>query len=454
MQNPKIGHAETVAILLAEGFVSVSLQVFIIRQIVPFSGSNVSITSLIIGIFLACLAVGYRIGGSWKDNHLKILHRNLLISALVISIGFSYPVMELFMDGIFKEHIGNTLISTAVYLLIFLTPPVFLLGQTMPLLTNFLKKQNVSKTTGLALSINTIGSVLGSVGTTLILMHYFGMSVTLIINVSLLCLIGLYLNKKSIIGYTIAIASIGSAYLLSTVNEDIILTNEFANYQVIESENQQNRYLVINKSLASGVMNNKLPFEYAVEMRKMMSGLGIKKKEILVLGAGGFTISMGDRVNNYTFVDIDPALKAIAEDYFLKRQINGKTVFQDARLYLKENSTKYDIIVVDLFTHRASMPWHVSTKEFMDLLNSRIKDEGYAMFNIISKKDFADDYSQRIDNTISNSLGLCYKNPVFTKGTDFVNLIYACKTKQSHDKQEVYIDNKLDVEIDLAKSSV
>lgn len=269
MQKPNIGHAETIAILLAEGFVSVSLQVFIIRQIVPFSGSNVSITSLIIGIFLACLAVGYRVGGARQEKHLEKLHLNLLLSAVVVSIGFSYPVMEMFMDGIFKEIFGNILVSTAVYLLIFLTPPVFLLGQTMPLLTNFMKKQNVSKTTGLALSINTIGSVLGSVGTSLILMHFFGMAITLTINIIILCLVSIYLRKNHILSYALsALAIFIVIYLSAGASNKFILTNEFANYQVMESDNQQNRYLLINKSLASGIMNKRLPFEYAAEMRK------------------------------------------------------------------------------------------------------------------------------------------------------------------------------------------
>jgi hypothetical protein len=40
-----------------------------------------------------------------------------------------------------------------------------------------------------------------------------------------------------------------------------------------------------------------------------------------VLGAGGFTLSHREPLNRYTYVDIDPAIRAIAEREFLREPI-------------------------------------------------------------------------------------------------------------------------------------
>ena len=49
-------------VLFMEGFVSVSVQMLALRQIVPFVGYSIAVTSIVITIFLAALAYGYRSG--------------------------------------------------------------------------------------------------------------------------------------------------------------------------------------------------------------------------------------------------------------------------------------------------------------------------------------------------------------------------------------------------------
>ena len=48
-----------------------------------------------------------------------------------------------------------------------------------------------------------------------------------------------------------------------------------------------------------------------------------EKKQILVLGAGGFTLGRDDDVNNYTYVDVDKTLLPLSEKYFLNKKLGG-----------------------------------------------------------------------------------------------------------------------------------
>ena len=51
------------AILLAEGYASLAAEIPGVRRMVPFAGSAVSVTALLLAVYLAALAGGYRRGG-------------------------------------------------------------------------------------------------------------------------------------------------------------------------------------------------------------------------------------------------------------------------------------------------------------------------------------------------------------------------------------------------------
>ena len=165
----------TTFVLFLEGFVSVSLQMLMMRQLVPFIGSSVVVSSLVVGFFLASLALGYTVGGRVKENHIAKLIKNLTISSILLGIGISYPTMDISFTYL-SELINNPLIETSIVLTVFLAPAVFLLGQTVPLLTNFYKSSRVSEIAGDSFAINTVGSVLGSIITALFffLLFWYG----------------------------------------------------------------------------------------------------------------------------------------------------------------------------------------------------------------------------------------------------------------------------------------
>ncbi len=78
--NKILSKRRTTFVLFLEGFVSVSLQMLMMRQLVPFIGSSVVVSSLVVGFFLASLALGYAVGGRVKENHIEKLIKNLTIS--------------------------------------------------------------------------------------------------------------------------------------------------------------------------------------------------------------------------------------------------------------------------------------------------------------------------------------------------------------------------------------
>ena len=320
-------------ILFLEGFVSLSLQILMMRQLVPFVGNSVVYVSIIVSVFLAALSMGYKKGGVSKSP-LLTLQRNILISAGLISFGFSYFLMEKYF-GYFELLSDSPIFALSTYLIIFLFPIIFLLGQTIPLLTNFIKSQSVSELTGNSLSLNTVGSVVGSVFTSLVLFYYFGMAATVFINVALLILIYFCLkpnlNKKNTIAMiTILIAAF--ALNIHYENSTFVKTNAYTNYKIETKENDLFKILKMNKSISSVLLKGNT-YGYISSIRKQITrDLGHKDANILVLGAGGFTLSLGDNTNNkYEYIDIDPSIKDVVEEFFLEKSIKGTFIAEDAR---------------------------------------------------------------------------------------------------------------------------
>jgi spermidine synthase len=415
------------------------------RQLVPFVGSSVVVSSLVVGFFLASLSAGYAVGGRVKTNHVKHLTRNLTISALLLSIGISYPVMSVSFEYL-NQFINNPLLEVSLYLLVFLSPIVFMLGQTVPLLTNFYKSKSVAEIAGDSFAINTIGSVLGSIVTALVFFYYFGMAKTIFIDVVFLGIVlFLLLDKKQYLKYGFAFSFILSCAFVLNINfekETFKLTNAYNNYEIIEEDTV--KIFQMNRSFSSGIYKSGKNWKYIEYVKSILFGRGnleLINKEILILGAGGFTLSSNENLpdNSYTYVDIDPDIKIVAEEHFLEKEINGEFVAEDARLFVKKSKIKYDAVLVDLYSNKSTIPWHVLTKEFIADVRNTTVEGGTVVFNIIAGGFFDDNYGKSIYNTININFPYCHSFP-FSYREGKTNILYVCKNIKEEEKT-VYIDD-------------
>ena len=198
-------------VILLEGFVTISFEILTIRQLIPVVGNSVIVTSLIIGVFLLFLAYGYRKGGSYNERFIPILKFNFILSAIGIGIGLSYGFIKGFFILGAKLLSGNIFVTLLIYLLLVTAPLVYLLGQTVPITLNLYKQQQtVGATGGKVLHISTLGSFLGAVLTSLILMNYVGVAWTIFANyVVLAILILLLLELPKEVVQLVAVIAMG-----------------------------------------------------------------------------------------------------------------------------------------------------------------------------------------------------------------------------------------------------
>ncbi len=472
-------------VILVESYVVLATELLAIRTLIPFVGSGTETVSIIISAVLLPLAFGYHAGGNaFKNTYAKskikngkklsirkILLRNITWSLFVLTMGLSYVFQEAFFANMVYNGITNKLAQTSIYCVLYLSLPVFLLAQTVPLISNYFSRQKLSQITGKMLFFSTSGSFMGSVFSTIILMTYVGVNYTIIFTLSLLCVLIFMLMKRILSReafFCIIILSV--LYLLNckeSMNGLNIVSHNAYNTITVDDDTKNNiKTLSANNSIASRLSSDhEKRFEYINYINDYFIypklGNGSKSKDILVIGAGGFTVGLEDKSNNYTFVDIDPDLKDVAEKYFLNSKLspNKKFVAASAREFLHDETQKYDLIVVDVYSNLRSIPMECITREFFLELKKAVNIDGVIVMNVISSPTFSDKFTVRYYNTFASVF------PVFTRqvvqlrndadllkknntADDVRNILYIYYNSKYVDDNTVYTDNKNSYSID------
>ncbi len=465
-------------IIFIEGYVVLSSELLAIRQVMPYVGGGTDTTSIIIAAVLLPLAVGYYAGGKFKPKYNLLgkkitirrkLLQNIFISTFFLVIGLSFIFVHDFFDFSFLYFGLSRLAITAIYSLIFLVFPVFLLAQTIPLASNFFRNETLSLATGKMLFFSTIGSLMGAIFSTLVLMATIGVNLTVTITILCLCVLYFLLSKKKISVPAIIILllagvsfHINSDYMMGRAG--IIESNQYHTIQMSEYGNN-NRLMTLNNAPAAGYNpNGELPFPYMQFIQKnFVQPLATQadKKSILVIGAGGFTLGLQDRKNDYVFIDIDGALKDVSEKYLLKQKLSPNKEFHalPARGYLQQTSKqnkKFDLIVIDTYLG-LHIPEHLVTKEFFDTVKGSLNDNGVVAMNIIASPTFTNTFSVNIDNTIRSAFPNINREIVgryngwANNPKNARNIIYSYFHKSGNDKPNIYTDDKNRIYYDKTK---
>lgn len=415
-----------------EGYVVLACELLVIRQLVPFVGSGIETTAIVIGGVLLPLAFGYHWGGTALNRHgvrrreaggeevqpfsvRRILSRNIVIAMAFLGLGLPSPLLEIYFS--FMQDIGVThrLLQTSLYTLVFVVPPMFLLAQTVPLISNCFLRRQLSEITGRMLFFSTAGAFLGSIFSTIVLMTTIGVHNTITVTIGLLFVLSLLIARRRFsellvwAAFTfIVTAAINNPRVMQS--SDIVSDNAYNVVQI--QETPQGRLMFVNRSRSSMLANRpEDDFQYIQYINSIFidpiadpTRPNAVPRDILVIGAGGFTVGRRDTFNNYAFVDIDGALLDVTEKHFLREKLspNKKFIAASARAFLNGDSKQYDLVVIDVYTMPNSIPMECVTQEFLIAVKEHLKPEGIIVANVISQPTLSDDFSVRYSNTFAS----------------------------------------------------
>ena len=112
-------------------------------------------------------------------------------------------------------------------------------------------------------------------------------------------------------------------------------------------------------------------------------------------------------MNHYTYVDIDPAIKDIAEKHFLREPARGEFIADDARRFVATSDRRFAAVVVDVYSAHTSIPSHLVTREFWQGTRRVLEPDGVLLANLILDGKLETPYARNLLATIDSVFGRC-----------------------------------------------
>jgi predicted membrane-bound spermidine synthase len=443
-----------------EGYAVLAVELLAIRQLTPYVGNATDTVAIVIAAVLLPLALGYEAGGRAsfapgdEAGVRRQLTRNLLIAAFILSFGLSHPFLAAFFHILDSLGLTHRLIQAAVHTSLFLVYPVYLLGQTIPLVAYCSTGASLPRSTGLMLFLSTLGSFLGSVVSTLVFMTFFGVHITVALTLGLLvvlaALIGWRMEGHNRLLLTTAalglyIVAINSPATVKAYG--IVSNNLYSEVRIVTNPAEDSRLLVINNSPSSKVAadpEHRFAYLKFIEKEVLRRLDTDRPQRILVIGAGGFTIGLDDRFHAYTYVDIDPALRQVSEEHFLRQPLSPNKTFvpESARAFLRRNTQIYDVVVLDAFTNRVSLPPDLITREAFAAARQAVAPGGQVVMNIITSPSFSDRFSRSIDATIRSVFPFVTRQILPQTQVGSVASVLYLAGKHESELHDIYTDDR------------
>ena len=435
-------------VIFIEGLCSLGAEVIALRRLVPHLGSSILVTAPTIGFFLFALAVGYASGARVQTDFARKVGRNFLLAALIAGVGLAGGTVNALFGAVHPA-----LLAYLVYMLAVLCPIAWLLGQTVPVLTNLMRHQRVGEASGMALYWSTLGSFLGATGLSLLVMQWLGVSAAVLLVAVGLVVGSLMLNHRSPLGWAGNLVVLSMAVWINQPEPQVLADTAYAEYRVdpIADATHARRFRV-NLSYSSQIDDSDPPrfAKYIERIRTLLlDDLALSDKQVLVLGAGGFSLSHQEPRNHYTYVDIDPAIQAIAETHFLNGPINGQFVADDARNFVATTDQRFEAVVVDVYSSRNAIPSHLATREFWVGLRRPMQPGAVLVANLILDGRLSSAYARNLLSTIESVFGRCSVD-VMRKGQPASNVLVTCFESGQPRPSTIYADEHNRADVDRA----
>jgi len=419
-------------IALLEGFAGLGIEIYAIRISATYIGSSISITGVILAMVLIAIAVGYWYGGRLSQR-VRSPREALLKAGYVLSLSAASHsiacIIQLPLLAAMTAGIDNPVIAAIGVGLLYGIGLAF--GSTcIPLITQFLTLQyenkeyaDAGKNAGMMVAVTTIGSVLGSTLTPILLLPYIGLMsslalfiVALALSAGLCTWLSTYIGDSSSPNKSAKQGKPYNNYALSALA--VITTIIFISINKVDTGYQTATGAWFIKNIEfegqQAVTITDKPGQstsscWIYETKKNCHWYGevaVKAIEqtlpssLVFLGGAGMAIPSEIAYHNFnnssiTVIDIDRGLPTIIEAHFLKESVasNIEFVGDDARGYLNRNYTNhYDFMFIDAFQGR----FVASNLYTLEALSKFKQTSNHIMANIVGRPTKEHGYTQTL----------------------------------------------------------
>ena len=393
------------------GAIVMSFEMLGSRYLNPYFGSGIYTWASLISTVLAALCAGYFLGGVLADRHpsARVLGATVLIgSAYLLCLPvFAQNLLEAVLAAVDDVRSGSLIAAFAITFF-----PVTFLGMYSPFAIRLLLRsaQRSGAVSGTVYGISTAGSIVGTLGTTFLLIPAIGSrAITITLGLAglasgLLLVLLPALRRRASLMLLLALALPCAAARADDLIDTTVRTElaKRADGRIAHIETEHNDIFITKRgrgltmafqlkgfdyteSVANLIDPDDLPVTYTQVMTLAVAYPSALDR-VLMLGLGGGTLAtyLGRFLPDARIetVEIDPAVINAAKTYFgVLETPRVRYLEGDARVFLNRRPDRYDLILVDAF-HGGYVPFHLLTREFYTLLKQRLAPGGAAAFNV------------------------------------------------------------------------
>ena len=421
-----------VAVFLA-GAVLLGLEIAASRVVAPYFGNSLFVWGALIGVVLAGLSTGYWAGGTLADRlpTPRLLLGVLGASALLV---LAIPFVDSWVLAQVVAWDPGPRASPLVAAIALFGLPSVVLGSVSPIAVRLSARslERLGRTAGSLYALSTAGSIAGTFGTAFWLVPELGTDQVLAVGALglLVAAAAVAFGQRLAVELTVALAlagaSVGAVVALAPETggrlegaaarnwsplyrlrgadggtlADAAAATRNSGYTVrqaedtryhrmVVAEDGESRFLRFDSSFQSGMYLDdpyRTRFGYT-DYLDLALAYRPSAKRILFVGLGGGSAPKRiwrdfPRVE-LQVVELDPEVVKTAYRWFaLPRDERLQVDVDDGRRWLTRHDERWDAIVLDAF-YADSIPFHLATREFLELASSRLRPGGVIVTNSI-----------------------------------------------------------------------
>ncbi|GIP31524.1 fused MFS/spermidine synthase [Paenibacillus sp. J2TS4] len=389
-------------VLFLVSFVYMGLEMAAGRIVTPYFGSSVYTWGAVISVFLIGSSLGYWIGGRGADSPRNRLWLSFYMSAAAVSIAFLPMAAALILPPLQTLPEPYGILAGTVGL--FIVPNLFL-SAVIPGMTKIgLTTQFTGQKIGSYYTISAIGSIVGTMVTTFVLLPAISVAGIIMVNLALLILaLFLFRTRDS---WVKAASSLGLGLLcliplipqtqVSFAQAKLVahVSSPYQELYITERESYRERpghyrFLQFSQGGYQGGIDLNQPdallFPYTRMLLDLLMGHHPDSRTVYMIGHGIGTLTsridaMGKQIEA---AEIDGKVLEVSRQYFGYE--GGHVEVGDGRMLLgRKPDRSQDVILVDAY-NGGSIPFHLTTSQFFQMTSRKLRDDGLLLMNVIGQ---------------------------------------------------------------------
>ncbi len=427
--------AAIMAAVFLSGAVLLGVEIAASRVLAPFFGNSLYVWGSLIGVVLTGLAIGYWAGGVLADRlpatGLLLMVMGLAGLAVLVVPFVDEPVLEVVVGWDAGPRLNPLLAAVILFL-----PVSVLMACVTPIAVRLRARSlaRVGRTAGRLFSVSTVGSIVGTLVTAFFLVPELGVDQLIGLGAAALfagVLVVALAERRALAALLAAVATTGAVVAAVSLAPEsggtlsgaaaqnwsplyrlrgsetvldardpraviaqselrVVYSKDTQYHRLSVVEDADSRYLRFDNSLQSAMyLDDPLRTRFAyTDLFHLAKAYKPDARDILFIGLGAGSAEkrmLADFADvRLHAVEIDPIVVEVAHDYFALPGDDPRLEVSigDGRRFLADDDERWDAIVIDAFFADA-IPFHLVTREFLDLVRTRLNPGGVVVTNAI-----------------------------------------------------------------------